>query len=145
MSDDYQRMAQRLAGPMASYMASALLGDSGTFTPTFGGSTTNGTFGYAQQIGRSVRVGPLLYVNIILQASSMAVAPTGNLRINGLPVAPVVNTALAIGYQTEATIATGIANIGLTYIEFYSTAGGIINASVASASLYLIVSGVYEV
>lgn len=58
---------------------------SGTWTPVFSGSGTAGTFTYTTQRGDYRRIGDLIYVSGRVTISAIAVAPTGTMRITGLP------------------------------------------------------------
>lgn len=57
----------------------------GTFTPTIGGETTNGSVTYSSQLGEFLKYGPIYFVNAYLLTSSISSLPTGNVTINGLP------------------------------------------------------------
>lgn len=63
--------------------------DAGTFTPTLVGSTIAGTFTYdaTNTGGEWSRVGNRVFLNGRVRITAIAVAPTGNLRIGGLPIA----------------------------------------------------------
>ena len=66
--------------------SSELLADyeEGTWTPTISGSTTAGSFTYDRS-GFYSKIGNLVYVNGYINVSTVVQAPTGNLRITGLP------------------------------------------------------------
>jgi len=83
---------------------SALTQSAGSFTPTLYGSTTAGTWAYTTQDGYYNIHGNQCYVNIRLNASSIADA-VGNLMIGGLP--KPASTAATL-YNLPA-MATGLA------------------------------------
>lgn len=60
--------------------------EEGSWTPTVQGTAVAGTFAYAAQIGRFVRVGRLVFVTIQISWSTIGAA-AGFLQINGLPYA----------------------------------------------------------
>ena len=67
---------------------SELLADyeEGTFTPTYGGSTTDPTIIYSAQNGRYVKVGSLVQATVEIETSAV-VGGLGNLLVKGLPFA----------------------------------------------------------
>jgi hypothetical protein len=70
---------------------------SGTWTPTFAGTGTAGTFTYtANRYGRYVRMGQVVTVFGRVIISAISVAPTGVMLISGLPFTPV-NTSNQFG------------------------------------------------
>lgn len=58
----------------------------GTFTPTWTGTGTAGTFTYVVQTGVYVRTGALVFFRLRLQISAIGTPPTTNMRISGLPI-----------------------------------------------------------
>ena len=58
----------------------------GTWTPIFFGSGTAGTFTYTIQVGRYTRIGNLCFIRGHIAISAIAVAPTGDVYIRGLPL-----------------------------------------------------------
>jgi hypothetical protein len=114
-----------------------------SFTPTFGGATSNGTFTYVQQLSRARRTQDEVLVSLVIQAATMPAAPTGGLRINGLPHPAAIASGLTISYSNVSTIARALIPAGQTYIEFYDAAGALISSAVASASLYIALTGTY--
>ena len=62
---------------------------SGTWTPTFAGTGTAGTFTYSSQVGFWRRVGDVILVWCDVAISAISVAPTTDMQILGLPVAVV--------------------------------------------------------
>ncbi len=62
-----------------------LLSISGSWTPVLFGSTTAGTFTYATQSGRYVRIGTQVTAWFYIVTTVVSVAPVGEIRISGLP------------------------------------------------------------
>jgi hypothetical protein len=56
-----------------------------TWTPAFQGSGTAGTFTYSVQSGVYTRLGNQVIVHARVAISAISVAPTGTMRITGLP------------------------------------------------------------
>ena len=54
--------------------------DAGTWTPTVGGSTTNGTIAYTTRTGTWKRVGPLAFASFTILTSSVSAAPRATCR-----------------------------------------------------------------
>lgn len=88
-----------------SGMTSELLDDyeEGTFTPEFYGTTTNGVFVYSAQSGFYTKIGRAVHFIIHLVVSSTTTAPTGNLRISGLPftVLNISGASAAMSYMAN--------------------------------------------
>lgn len=59
--------------------------DKGLWTPTISGSTTAGTIAYANQFGKFVKQGDRISLDAYIRISALTVAPTGYVRINGIP------------------------------------------------------------
>ena len=59
--------------------------EEGTWTPEFGGSTSDGTFTYSVQNGRYTKVGRQVTFSAHIQTSSGATGGSGTLQIKGLP------------------------------------------------------------
>lgn len=57
----------------------------GTWTPTFAGSTTAGAMTYYSQVGNYTKIGNVVFVTAYIHISTISVAPEGDLRITGLP------------------------------------------------------------
>lgn len=58
----------------------------GTFTPTFASSNANGSWTYAQQVGRYTRIGNRVFFQLTVWAASRPGTPTGDAWIAGLPI-----------------------------------------------------------
>jgi hypothetical protein len=69
----------------------------GSFAPTLVGAGTAGTFTYGSgNLVEWTRIGNRLFVNGRVHITATAVAPVGNLTINGWPLAGVADTNMAI-------------------------------------------------
>lgn len=130
--------------------------DEGTFTPTFVGTGTAGTFTYEAQLGRYTRVGDRVSYSLILQISAISVSPTGDLTIMGMPFTPAGGVhASTIGWQSGLTNTATYTQFGfygesgdshLYVTEFKSgAAGAFAPATALGSSVKLIISGTYEV
>lgn len=88
MSDTLAREIANLKQRLAELETRPRIGSQrGTFTPTFAGTGTAGTFTYATQNGEYRRLGDQVWVWIDVAISAISVAPTGTMRIAGLPFA----------------------------------------------------------
>lgn len=93
MSDiTLQQQIRGLAAQLERLRKTDVPGVPGTWTPSLVGSTIAGTFTYTVQAGTYTRLADTLLFRCRVQISAIAVAPTGNLQINGLPY-----TSVAIG------------------------------------------------
>jgi len=139
-----QALAARLE-PAITPLLMRRVYEAGTFTPFFGGNTTDGTFTYSVLIGKYIRIGNLCYINIVLAAATRPVAATGTrAQIKGLPFGSADDTGLTIGFTLNVS-ATGFhaqARSGAT-VDFHDLAGSVLPASVWLATSYVIVSGAY--
>ena len=61
--------------------------EEGTWTPSFGGTTTNPTVGYTTQVGTYTKIGNLITVAGFIKLSSVTSTGSGDLTILNLPVA----------------------------------------------------------
>ena len=96
----------------------------GTWTPSLKGTTIAGTFTYTNQQGHYTRIGDLVSAFGRVTISAIAVAPTGNLRIAGLPITP---TTLSEG--KAGTTHVNDWN-GITFGAGYTYMGGwVVNAT----------------
>lgn len=103
----------------------------GTFTPTFVGASTAGTFTYTNQIGRHIRSGNLVHIEGRITISAAAVSPSGNMSISGLPF-----TASDIASNSPAIALTFG---GITLSSGFSTLTG--NVLTSGTSIQLFQSG----
>lgn len=101
-------------------------GVDGAFTPIFVGSTVPGAFTYTTQNGFYTRLGNRVLIDVHIAISAIAVGPTGNLQIGGLPLAATTPDpgAWAIADYTGITLGAG-----------YSQLGARVNASASLATL----------
>ncbi len=99
---DLWREIERLRGRLdyLEALESLLPAGSGTWTPTFKGSGTAGTFTYTQQVGNYIKIGKLVYIQGRVAISAIAVAPTGNMTIEGLPFTSEATNFHALYYGT---------------------------------------------
>jgi len=100
-----------------------------SWTPGFVGTGTAGTFTYFSQFGRYVRMGDLCFFNGVVAISAITVAPTGNMRISGLPFT-ASNTGNAgasfsfignFNYTAAALQLTGAIVAATNYISLYES------------------------
>lgn len=88
VADDMQTLARRLVEPLRGWFLGYGSGYvSGTWTPTFEGTTIAGTYTYTVQRGYYVRIGEVVTLWGSIGISAISVAPTGNMQIAGLPFA----------------------------------------------------------
>lgn len=101
--------------------------DSGTWTPAIVGATIAGTFTYAATRGGTyTRIGDTVFVRGRIAFSAITVAPTGSLKIEGLPFNGSPSIAVAGGVQFTYWSAVGIGGGATVYL-----AGAIANATTA--------------
>jgi hypothetical protein len=81
----------------------------GTWTPSFAGSGVAGSFTYSQQIGYYTQIGNLIFIRGFVGISAIAVAPTADMVIGGLPF-----TAANIAAVRGALCFSEISNINYT-------------------------------
>jgi hypothetical protein len=76
--------------------------EEGTWTPTVGGTVTNGTYTYTIQTGTYTKIGNTVYFTGRVIVSAITVAATGSLVINGLPFTQVntVHSSGAVAYTS---------------------------------------------
>jgi hypothetical protein len=136
-------------------MTSELLADyeEGTFTPTIGGSASNGTATYSTQTGVYTKIGRIVQIQIFVAWS--AGTATGNQTVRGLPFAAhatstnfsILNTypidiALTAGYSATSSIPPNGSIINLYQIP---TGGGSDLSVPCDAAGTLIFTGTYTV
>ena len=122
--------------------------DAGTWTPTVGGSTTNGTIAYTTQTGTWKRVGPLVFASFTILTSSVSAAPTGNLQVQGLPTAARnsnPNGAVIVTYCNITTLLRGYVPAGGTACQFADSSGTLITGAVMTGVQNIQGMAVYEV
>lgn len=100
--------------------------EEGTWTPTFGGSTTNGTITYDVQLGRYTRIGTLCIARFRINTATVTATPTGNLQIKGLPfTAATVAVAVGPSYPSDYSninLTAGYTQLGLRVDSAAATA-----------------------
>lgn len=130
----------------------------GTWTPAFTGTGTAGTFTYTRQTGVYTRIGNIVMFSGTLNISAIAVPPTGNMTITGLPVTAAVISNIEFGihfsyisnfnYSAAALDLTGgIAGTTISLYESFDNAAGA-NAPAANftnAACFLEFNGFYRV
>lgn len=140
--------------------------DTGLWTPTLVGLTIAGTFTYtALTAGNYTRIGNMVMIWGRIQLTAVAVAPTGNLSIQGLPFTPASGqangTAGLINFAYWSTfglgggafthlggwIQSGTARIDLLRAKNDGTAGAFLTGAVAAvaANTDMLFSGQYQV
>jgi hypothetical protein len=83
----------------------------GSFVPTLVGSGTAGTFTYSagnETLVEWTRIGNRLYYNGRVRITTITVAPTGNMTINGWPYAGVANASMAVAGGGAMMVWVGI-------------------------------------
>jgi hypothetical protein len=137
------------AGANRKILGSQLGGVRTTFVPTLAGTTIAGAGTYTAQTGEYVRIGNVVFFNINLAWT--AHTGTGNMKITGLPIAPVAGAInipvtffwrnivlLAVGNKLVATL-----NAGATEIAIFEIGGADISAVPMDTNAELRVSGFY--
>lgn len=101
----------------------------GTFTPTITGTGTAGTFTYVagRQDGRYTRIGDLVMFALEVAISAIAVAPTGDIQITGLPFTAAGDQDGSVSFSFISNINTSANIIQLT---------GLVQSTTAAVALY---------
>jgi hypothetical protein len=126
---------------------------SGTWTPTFGGSTADGTHTYDAQFGYWRRIGNLVWFKVYIGKTASSVAASGTICIRGLPFTALNANGeggFASSYYDGVPATGGISGsipINTKFINLWnqtsgSTASGPVTS--ISASAHVTISGVYE-
>ena len=125
------------ANANAPGMTSELLNwyETGTFTPAWGGSTTDPTNSYTSRTGRYTRIGDIVYcwVELVTSASS---GGSGNLQIKGLPFAArdaELNAGFASGFSLN--FPSGCFANSTTTVTMTATVPGVEQAYLGIATL----------
>jgi hypothetical protein len=159
---DYDQLAYKLRKPLAPYFLSLQSGYAqGTFTPTYEGLTTAGSWTYTIQTGFYTRVGNRCFFNLSLTAATRPSGPAGAGLIVGLPFTSDAtsnsHSALSIDTIDAITLTAGIVQLSArippnkTYIEFIENVGvapsaaSALAATAFSATATIRVSGHYMV
>lgn len=121
---DYDQLAYKLRKALGVWLLPFTSENIGTWTPSVKGTTIAGTFTYTNQSGHYTRLGNLVFAFGTVSISAIAVAPTGNLRIAGLPFTPDT-----LGEGKAGTTHINDWN-GLTLGAGYTSIGGwVVNAT----------------
>lgn len=134
-----------------------VIGERGTFTPTFEGATTPGTQTYTDQVGTYQRVGKRVSFSIWVAISAKDVTTAGAMRVAGLPFARKSGgfDPVAIGLMDDIVFGGGYTQLvayvdgGTTKIPL-RTIGSLVamdnvNAGDMGDDCRLMLSGTYEV
>lgn len=132
----------------------------GTWTPIFSGTTTGGTISYTRQNGRWVRIGAVVIVwcNQLL-VSTVTVAPTGTLVVDGFPYTARLETNFTQGaflHQfNNLNLAASVVQLtmriaeGNTYADFAEgyddTTATVLDGSAIRAGSFVSFTAIYEV
>ena len=123
------------------------LGPVGTWTPTVGGSTTNGTITYTTQSGTYTRLGRLIVASFVILTATVPVAPTGNLQVQGLPFTARTGTpngSVIVTYCNITTLLRGFVANGATVCQFADSSGTLITGAVMTGIQNIQGVAVYE-
>lgn len=136
-----------LAAKLWPFLARLFL-ETGTFTPTYYGSTIAGTTTYATQYGRYTRIGDVCYFT--LRVDWTAVTGTGNGIVGGLPfVAGTSNqTAFVVLSQNYAYTNAGLVAYmfaGNQFINLFDQVVGAFASAPIDAAGTLIITGFHFV
>jgi len=152
---DIDRLAYKLRRPLAPYLLAFTGEDVGTWTPTIVGSAIAGTFTYdgANRVGTYTRLGNRILITGRVRITAIAVAPTGNLGIGGLPFASnaisIAGGIVIIGYQ-GITLTAGHTQLhayvgtAATILNLFESGSNIAFAAIQGAGLVL-VAGVADI
>ena len=101
----------------------------GTWTPTFAGSSTVGLYAYTYNVGSYTKLGRVIIASYSISGLSNTTPPTGNISINGLPFTSSTSSndfaGTLVGAYQGFTLATG-----------YTLMGGFASPGATSISLY---------
>lgn len=120
-----------------------------TWTPLLTGSGGGGSYTLGTLFGEYVRTGSMVTVWGRYTVGTLSVAPSGTLRLSGLPFAARSTTsafyALTIGYTDTSlqTVVRAVIPTGASYVDFYTAAGAQANASLMTAGSYIMIAGSY--
>ena len=104
--------------------------EEGTFTPTYGGQTTSGTYTYGNNIGYYTKVGRVVYFRIVLVNINTSSAGTGNMLVSGLPYTSQSSSSFECtpprfdGFTFTADWVLPVVNNNATDINFYRVNSG---------------------
>jgi hypothetical protein len=145
-SDAYVRLASGTAGIQfnGDTAAANALDDyeEGTWTPSITGSTTAGTIGYDSQVGKYTKIGNIVTVSCVADTGIVTAAPTGDLRVSGLPfnavsffefVGAVVIKGIPFPASTTTVSVSSVAS--QSYVHFFASGDNAVAARVQADSL----------
>lgn len=157
---DLNDLANRLVPYLTPSFLSLRTGyKEGSWTPVFAGTTTAGTYTYTAQTGVYTRIGNQVIAHGRIAISAIGVAPVGNMRITGLPLAAanagvygsvVFSTIHNFNYTNTAFELTGRIPVTATYIELveaFDNAGAqfVPAANFTNAACELDITAIYQV
>jgi hypothetical protein len=131
--------------------------EEGTFTPAFGGSTSDGTITHDIQQGKFTRIGDTVFVSLLVRVAAVISGPTGDLLVRGLPYASSAvpgQQGVAVGNWDAITLPASRTDLvayvvgSVNYIRLVGAASGLASSLVQSAGLAtstLALSGTYKV
>ena len=146
LTPEQQSLAQKLADNGLWALLQRGWYEAGTFTPTFQGSGTAGTFTYVAQRGVYRRFGDTVHWMAQVAISAITVAPTGNMRIAGLPFTAgdggvansnwpaTLGVVSNIDYPAGRLEVTAFVQSGQSVIQLFTTADNAITAAYPAAS-----------
>lgn len=116
------------------------------FTPVLQGTSTAGTGTYTAQTGKYIKIGPLIYFQLILNWS--AHTGTGNMRINGFPYQTLVDEPFNANWVWSNNLTvTGQTTFGMIPSQTYGDLGAVNNGTYSAlamdTSAYIRITGSY--
>ena len=131
---------------------------SGTWTPTFLGTSTAGVFTYNVQSGAYSLIGKIVYFTGRARITAIGTPPVGNMQMGGLPFTcesgffhPVTFGIVGqFNYSASSIGLTGFVNVSDTTITLRETFDNIADVNVPAANFTnvacdILVSGVYRI
>ena len=109
--------------------------EEGTWTPTYAGQTTDGTYNYGSQLGTYTKVGRTVTITATMSAIQTVTAGTGTANIKGLPFSvnsthggfgSIVLEYFNIDNNTNSLACEAVA--GTTFIRFWETVDSAANS-----------------
>lgn len=149
-----ENQAERAGQQLATFATT------GSFTPAFTGTGVAGTFTYVNQIGRYTRISNQVVIHASILISAIAVAPTVNMTITGLPLTSAnvanLNYSLTFGYISNFNYAANAIDLlasvvpNTKVINLYESFDNAAIAAVPAANFtnancWLMLSGVYQI
>jgi hypothetical protein len=158
-----QTQIQRLRAEIAQLKAvepglAAIHIESGVFTPTIGGDTTDGVISYTTQEGYYIKTGKKVSIWARLAIDVVTVAASGNLRIRGLPYASInranmrisgTSIVSGVSWGESKTQASAFLGPNQTALLIYGTQSGYSPAVVSGDAVgngdYFVISMEYPI